>query len=58
MISPIETSYETIWAADLNEPKNAYLELLDHPEIIIPYTPKDDIAKIYKIPILISKKLL
>ena len=29
-------------------PKKAYLELLDQPAIIIPYTPKEDIANIYK----------
>ena len=33
---PIETSYETIWAADRSAPKNGYWELLDHPAIIIP----------------------
>ena len=35
MIKPIETSYETICALDLKVPKKAYLELLDHPDIII-----------------------
>lgn len=31
-IKPIETSYETIWAALRIAPKNAYFELLDHPD--------------------------
>ena len=35
-IIPIETSYETNWAAERNEPKKAYLLLDDHPDIIIP----------------------
>ena len=36
IIKPIETSYETICAADLKAPKKAYLELLAQPAIIIP----------------------
>lgn len=44
---PIHTSYEIICAADLNPPKNAYLELLDQPENIIPYTLKDEIVNKY-----------
>ena len=36
IIKPIEASYETICAAERKAPKNGYLELLDHPEIIIP----------------------
>lgn len=51
---PIDTSYDTICAADLKAPKKAYLELLAHPDIKIPYTPKVDTAKIYNIPIPIS----
>jgi hypothetical protein len=39
-------------------PKKAYFELLDHPDIIIPYTPKEDTAKIYNIPTLMSEKIL
>ena len=50
MINPIETSYETICAAERNPPKKAYFELLAHPDIIIPYTPKEDTANRYKIP--------
>ena len=33
---------------------NGYLELEAHPPMIIPYTPKDETAKIYKIPTLMS----
>ena len=36
IIIPIETSYETIWAADLIAPKKGYFELEAHPPIIIP----------------------
>ena len=36
IITPIETSYETICAADLIAPKNGYFELDAHPHIIIP----------------------
>ena len=35
-INPIETSYETICAADRKLPKKAYFELLDQPAVIIP----------------------
>ena len=34
--NPIETSYETIWAADRSAPKNGYLLFDDHPAIKIP----------------------
>jgi hypothetical protein len=47
IIKPIEISYETICAADLKDPKNAYLELLAQPAKIMLYTPKEDIANIY-----------
>jgi len=50
IINPIETSYDTIWAADRNAPRNAYFELLDHPDIIIPYTPSEDTANKYNTP--------
>ena len=36
IIIPIETSYDTIWAADLIAPKKGYFELEAHPPIIIP----------------------
>jgi len=45
-MNPIETSYETICAADRKAPKNAYFEFDDHPAIIIPYTAKDEIANL------------
>lgn len=35
IINPIDTSYDIIWAAARIAPKNAYLELLDHPDINI-----------------------
>jgi hypothetical protein len=44
MHRPIETSYEIICAAERNDPRNAYFELLAHPAIIIPYTFKEEIA--------------
>ena len=47
IITPIETSYETIWAADLIAPKNGYLEFEAHPPIINPYTPSEVIENIY-----------
>ena len=56
IITPIETSYDTICAADLIAPKKGYLELEAHPPIIIPYTPNDETAKRYKIPTLISAR--
>ena len=55
-IKPIETSYETIWAALRIAPKKAYLELLDQPDKITPYTAKPEIAKINKRLILTSAK--
>jgi len=44
----MDTSYEIICAVERNAPKKEYCELLDHPDIITPYIPKDDIAKMYK----------
>jgi hypothetical protein len=41
---PIDTSYEINCAAERNEPKNAYFELLDQPAPITPYTPIEDSA--------------
>ena len=35
---------------DRNDPKKAYLEFADHPANRTPYTPKEDKAKVYKIP--------
>ena len=56
IITPIDTSYDTICAADLIEPKKGYLELDAQPPIIMPYTPKDETAKRYSMPTLISAK--
>lgn len=39
----IQISYDIIWEADRIQPKNAYLELLDHPENTIPWTLNDEI---------------
>jgi len=36
IINPKEISYETIWAVERKAPKNAYFELLDQPDKIIP----------------------
>jgi hypothetical protein len=47
IIKLIDTSYEIIWEIDRRPPKRAYLELLDHPANIIPYTPNADITNIY-----------
>ena len=49
IINPIEISYEIICAAERKPPKNAYLELLDQPEKIIPYTEKEETANKYKL---------
>lgn len=35
-VKPMDTSYDTICAADRKAPKNAYFELLAQPEIRIP----------------------
>lgn len=45
-IKPIDTSYDIICAALRTAPKNAYLELLDQPDKITPYTAKPETAKI------------
>ena len=42
---PIETSYETICAAERSAARNGYLELDDHPAMITPYTISEEIAK-------------
>lgn len=48
--NPIATSYEIICAAERNDPKNAYLELLAQPAMIIPYTLNEDTARINNTP--------
>jgi len=45
-VAPIESSYEIIWEPERIPPKKAYLELLDHPEKIIPCTLNEDIDNI------------
>lgn len=55
----METSYETICAVLRKAPKKAYFELLDHPDKITPYTPKDDTAKMNnKLKLILVKKLI
>ena len=55
-MSPIDTSYEIICAADLSDPRNGYFELDAHPPIITPYTSKEEIAKTNKRATLISDR--
>lgn len=50
------TSYEIVWATARNAPNSAYLELDAHPDHIIEYTAKLDVAKINSIPIFILIK--
>jgi hypothetical protein len=57
IINPIDTSYDIICAAALIAPKNAYFELLAHPDINIAYTPIDPTANIYSIPTFISANI-
>lgn len=47
---PIDTSYDTICAADRLAPLNAYFEFDAHPATTIPYTANDDTANLYLIP--------
>src|SRR4030095_15802669 len=49
--SPIEISYETIWALDRSPPNSAYLLLEDQPARTMPYTPSDVIASTNRKPI-------
>src|SRR5829696_7287760 len=42
---PIETSYETIWAAERSVPRKAYFEFEAQPPIITPYTSSEEMAK-------------
>ena len=51
-------SYEIIAAEDLIEPKKAYFELAAQPLNRTPYTPKEDNAKVYKIPSEKSKRVI
>src|SRR5580698_2320712 len=42
---PIETSYDTICAAERSAARNGYFEFEAQPAMITPYTPSDEIAK-------------
>ena len=42
---PIETSYDTICAADRIAPRNGYFELEAQPPMMMPYTPSELIAR-------------
>src|SRR6516162_2471984 len=46
MTKPIETSYETICAAERSAARKGYFEFDAQPAMITPYTPSDEIAKI------------
>src|ERR1700758_4229344 len=46
---PIDTSYDTICAAERSAPRNAYFEFDAQPAMMMPYTPSDEIANRYKI---------
>src|SRR5579864_2710532 len=43
---PIDTSYETICAAERSPPRKGYFEFEAQPPMMMPYTPSDEIAKI------------
>src|SRR5580704_1969489 len=45
MTKPIETSYDTIWAAERSAARNGYFEFDAQPAMITPYTPSEEIAK-------------
>src|SRR5580693_9310564 len=45
MTKPIETSYDTICAAERNAARNGYFEFEAQPAMITPYTPSEEIAK-------------
>src|SRR5882757_8610596 len=46
MTKPMETSYDTICAAERNAARNGYLEFEAQPAMMTPYTPSEEIAKI------------
>src|SRR5438552_6280677 len=50
--NPIAISYDTICAAERRHPRNAYFELDAQPARMMPYTPIDVIASMYKRPAL------
>src|SRR3979490_527933 len=43
--NPIETSYETICAAERSAARNGYFEFDAQPAMMMPYTPSEEIAK-------------
>src|SRR5215212_9804524 len=45
MTKPMETSYETICAAERSAARNGYFEFDAQPPMMIPYTPSDEMAK-------------
>src|SRR5262249_12140246 len=45
MTKPIETSYETICAAERSAARNGYFEFDAQPAMITPYTPSEEMAK-------------
>src|SRR5581483_5737170 len=45
MTKPIETSYDTICAAERNAARNGYFEFDAQPAMMMPYTISDEIAK-------------
>src|SRR4051794_3274143 len=52
--NPIAISYETICAAERRQPRNAYFEFEAQPARMMPYTPIDVIARMYRRPALMS----
>ena len=57
-MKPMDTSYETIWAADRRPPRKAYFELDDHPDMMIPKTDKEEMANKYNTPTFKSEKTI
>src|SRR6516164_11250598 len=51
---PIETSYDTICAADRSAARNGYFEFEAQPAMITPYTPSEEMAKMKRMPTLMS----
>src|SRR6266581_6168464 len=54
MTKPIETSYDTICAAERSAARNGYFEFDAQPAMMMPYTASEEMANMYKIPTLIS----
>src|SRR5579871_6581996 len=45
MTKPIETSYDTICAAERSAARNGYFEFDAQPAMMMPYTPSEEMAK-------------